>query len=91
MKRSYMVAVQVTVKPVVYIEVIANSASEAVLNVNQDVMQTIANNLEAFHDETKLEFQDISEKQVKTISCGRSSQYHTESECEVCASLGESK
>jgi phosphoenolpyruvate-protein kinase (PTS system EI component) len=86
-KKSYMVAVQVTLRPVVYIEVEASSAGEAVSQVRGDVMQTVANSLEAYLDEVKTDFSDLEEKNVKVISCGRSDQYHSAAECELCASI----
>jgi hypothetical protein len=82
--KSYMVAVQVTIKPTVYIEVLAKNAEDAVTAVNEDALQIVADNLEAFQNEAMDEFSEATEKTVKVISCGRANQYHSDSECELC-------
>ena len=87
MRRSYMVAVQVTIRPTVYIEVIAESAEAALKSVKADKMQTVANNLEAFVDESRIDLDTVDGAAVKVISCGRASQYHSETECSVCSEV----
>lgn len=87
MKRTYMVAVQVTIKPTIYVEVIAESAAEALAEVKADKMQMVANCLESFADESRTDLDNIDSTDVKVISCGRASQYHSENECQICTEV----
>lgn len=84
MKRSYMVAVQVTIKPTIYVEIVAESAKDAVASLKTDLMDSIKNNLDSFQVECLIDLQDVQANQVRLISCGRSNQYHSETECEIC-------
>lgn len=86
-KRSYMVAVQVTIKPTIYVEVLAASAKDAVTQLQGDLMGSVKANLPSFLDECRTDLEDVEAKQVRLISCGRSSLYHSDHECEICQSV----
>lgn len=86
-KKTYMVAAQLTIHPVVYIEVIAESEAEAVAQVKEDKSKLAKLHKKAFEAEAKLEIDEASAEQMKIFGVGRAKQYHSSSECKLCSKV----
>ncbi len=89
MKRTYMIAVQITVRPVVYCEVIAENAQDAVEKVKDGVHLFVEANMKHFKSEILTDLEGKEYAGPKVISCGRSDQYHSEDECKLCKSVSQ--
>lgn len=85
-QNSYMVAVQVAIKPTVYFEVVANNAKDAVAQVTADLVGLDSKRLtKLFQAECLTELDDAPK--LKIENCGKSDQYHSEAECLICRRL----
>lgn len=92
-KNTYMVAVkvEVVVMPVVYMEVIAKNAKDAVAQVKAMKKTLIDTHRQAILDEFKecVDQDEVLIHKVDSISsAGPANQYHSDAECGLCAKVG---